>query len=501
MPLNSKEQSMSDQVAVPEGMDPGLWNLPLRDGQPGPVPGRVMGMFAVRESDENDRLLFDSMRETTYLPFLSNPWVAAVYREGLAPMKARGMHKFRVELPDARALEVEAEVCRIIVGRTTVFWFRVGPYVHLWSMASAATANASGDNEFTQALVDRVRTDQPQVLVAATIARLVRSSQEGGLLSKVLPEHVDQVWAGDANMVLRGEGSAQGRMQFSVLGTIAAMERDWIVQRLTTGRVASWRRGEWLSGSRAIPFGYELDGKRLVPVPHMRERVRQMLLVLGAQESPSLTLTRLAAPDIAVERPSDGRSVGVSAIRWKNPRQAVDRLLAWVPVWVAGEHLWRYACPLRDRSVIAGVPVMRPEGVINGKGELQLLVKPGVPEGGWAEQEILDQVAVVAAKRTAERLERSTAVRETPVSDQVRSASAVPDLHEDLVGPSNRNRHRRSTVVKSRPRGTTLVAPFSGYTWSGGDGWTYELESAKSRYAVIRRPLPARDITDAEDHR
>ncbi|WP_182111677.1 recombinase family protein [Actinotalea sp. JY-7876] len=488
MPLYSKD-AMAMNPLMMEALPTGAWSIPLGPDDPVPVNGRIRALFEVRESDESNELLFDAMREQTYQPYQSNPWVAAVLDAGMAPMHAKGSYTFRVRFPSGEVLELVVLIQRLVRGRTTVIRFQVGPFLHLWSMASAAKANAAGDNDFTQVLLDEVRQARPQTLVAANVSRLVRSDQEGGLLLKVLPDHVDQICAGPLTMKLVGENSEYGRMQFAVLGAMASMERNWIVTRLMTGRIAAGRRGEWLFGKTTVPFGYRLDGKRLVPVPELAGRVRQLLLVLGDDVSPALTVRRLAEDAVPMKRPRDDRTVGESARARNNPRALVDSFLAWVPLWVTGEYVWRFSSPLKGIETFAGAPVVYDDANPLARGEVQVLMTPGVPEGGWAEQALLERVAEVARRRFADQVHAQERSPDRPLADAVRAGSMAGDLHEAVLGPNNE--HRRPAVHNPRRRGTKTLAAFSGYGWQEGNNAYELLVAPHGRYKIVERaPLP-----------
>ena len=499
MPLTS-EDVMSMNTNLTDALPEGAWEIPLSKGQPPTSPGRTIAMFEVRESDQHDHLLFDGMRQQTYEPYRDNPWVRAVLAAGLAPLRASGTHAFTVRFDDGTSIRLEVLIEQITRGRTSVTRFQVGPYVHLWSMASAASMNTDGDNDFTSVLIDEVRSTRPQLVIAANISRLVRSDQEGGLLLKVLPDHVDEVWAGPVVLKLVGEGSEYGRMLFSVLGAVAAMERNWIVTRMMAGRIAAWRRGEWLFGETTTPFGYRLEDRRLVPVPELRDQVRQMLLLLGDDVAPSLTVRRLADLDVPTFRRSSSKVIGDSTRARNNPRALVDSFLAWVPLWVAGEYIWRFTSPMKGVREFAGAPVVYADGHSAGSGEVQLLMTPGVPPGGWAEQDVLDRVALAARTRFGSQLATRSREPEMPLAQAVRCRSTDPDLHEAVLGVNNEG--RRPPVRNPRRRGTRTAALFSGYGWGDGVG-TYELKvHPHGRYAIVRREIQSpRNSPGAESTR
>lgn len=472
---------MSPTPLLPIGMQ----STHLRTEQPPPVEGRIAAMFEVRESDYNNELLFEAMIEQTYAPYRHNPWVAAVLEPKLDVMHAENSFTFRVRLNDDTVVDHEVLIERFRRPRATLVRFQLGPFVHVWSMSSAATSNPRGDNDFTLLLIQEVERVKPQVLIAANISRLVRSDQEGGLLLNKLPRSVDQVWAGSQILKLVGDGSEYGRMQFSILGSMASMEHTWLVTRMMAGKVAAWQRGQWLYGRNSVPFGYTLTpDRRLVPDVELRDKVREMLLILGADEAPLLTIHRLT--ELGVRLKSNNKPRRSTRASAGNPRRAVDRLLSLAPLYIAGERLWRTTFALKGTKELMGVPLVFAPGDTSGRGELQLLLTPGVPEGGWAEPAVLDQLALVALQRRAERERVTPHHKPLPVAVHVREASASAELHEVRTLASE-----RTQPSSPRRRGTHTVAAFSGYAWHNDLG-SFEIKrAAHNEYGITRDALPA----------
>lgn len=468
---------------VPGGPSPRL--AKLRDWQPDAVEGRLPVLFNVRESDEKNRSLFANMVDQSYVPYRDDPWIAALLAVGLAPLDAEDT--FAVQVASREGVQrVEVSVTRIRRGSSTIVYFRTGPYGHAWAMSSAAKENAEGDNDFTQMLIERVKSLRPQVLVVQAISRLARSVGEGSLVVSAVVKSVDQVWVGGYNLMeMTGPNASYGKQALSRQVEFAANERDSIVSRTLAGRVGRARAGAWPFGKSAVPFGYELEprSRRLVAVAGVRERVREMLLALGEDSAPSVIIDQLAALQVPARRPRSSQLLAYQTQARDNPRAVVDGLLSWAPVWVNGEYLYRWACPYPGLVEFNGAPVVSiPDDRDNG--EIQVLLHVEVPEGGWAEDAVLRRVAEMAKLRSAAQVASDSLVAERPLHASIEAQSVDPDLLRAVQG-AHRKGERRAQAGP-RKRGTPKVAPFSGFSW-WDEGAHYELKVAKNGYEVVRR--------------
>ncbi|NTW42446.1 MAG: hypothetical protein HGA44_21660, partial [Cellulomonadaceae bacterium] len=349
----------------------------LRDYQPDPIPGRISVLFTVRESDENNRGMFAGMAEQTLIPYRQDPWIDALLKVGLQPLDAEESFWLRVELPEGIRM-VEVAVTRLRLHGTTVVRFQTGPYMHLWAMSSAAKENSDGENSFTELWVEQVRELAPVVVAAASISRLVRSVAEGGLVTNVVSKFVDQLWLGGFHLIeLAGPSAQWGQQAFTQMASGAAAERDAIVTRTVTGRVGRARGGLWPYGKGNVPFGYAFEERArcLVPVVGLRERVREMLFVLGDQDSaPSVIIDRLAPLEIPNRRLGNPGMLAYSLAARVNPRSVVDSLLGWASLWVTGQLLYTFACPYRGIKELNGAPVVTHPDKPHDRGEMQVLL-------------------------------------------------------------------------------------------------------------------------------
>lgn len=110
------------------------------------------------------------------------------------------------------------------------------------------------------------------VLVVYSLSRVARSTRD----ALAIAERLDKA---GADLVSLSEAidttSAAGKMVFRMLAVLAEFERDLVSERTTSALAFKRRQGLRISGK--IPYGYRLDGKDLVEVPHEQEAIRLIL--------------------------------------------------------------------------------------------------------------------------------------------------------------------------------------------------------------------------------
>ena len=471
---------------------PSMNSDPFRpDGKP-----RVKGLFLVRESDKFDRSVFSGMAAQTYAAFRAIARVAeveAVAKLGLSPLDQRFI---QVTYRDGRRKVTKSvEVFRRREGTTKAYIFQVGEYVHVWSQASAAEANELGANEFTQLLMSAIREFRPLNLYAANVTRLIRSQTYGNELISVLPGNVDTLWVQNITLPLTGPTGGISILMLQIMGWCAALERDAIVQRTQTGRVFRWACGDWAPGATAIPFGYKYvkRKRRLVPDPTMRDIVEEMLVILAAEAPPSekaRALDELGVVSSRTDRKT-GKPIEFSAMA--HPDQAIRGLMSWAPLWCHGEFLFRIRSSFPHMKELAGVQIMRHPDVDRDPGEIQLLHKVDVPEGGWARPEILELFAAKAIAESEMRVQNG-ATRNRPLSERNARDSEDPILLDRVLNRGNMDQRDVVTLRKrNAARALSFLRAQLGRSWIN-DGWLYELGSDNSGfYSIHRWPLRARE--------
>lgn len=455
---------------------------------------RALGLFVVRESDEWDRELFNAMRENTYIPHRGVAAVEAIRKAGMAPFSTTG--EFTVKTKDGKQ-RVIVEVIR--QGRTKAILFCYQGYWHLWSQASATKEGDKGVNEFTAIMIEVIKRLRPREMYAANFGRLVRSQKHGNLLQAALSGNVDTLWAGGFQIQLSGEFAAMGMMTVGMFSTIASMERDFIVQRLLAGRIAKWRRGEWAFGHGTVPFGYMLNAnKQLVPDLSKRDMVREMLLILGSTDAPSEKKRQLNDAGVMSMRAHRRLKGHVPVGAMQASSALISSLYAWAALWCFGEYLFRVENVFADMQELAGVPIVRHKGMRRSDmGELQMLYKPGVPEGGWAEPEVLQKFLEQAIATSSVMVADHRRTEQRPLSKAIKAQSANADAHRKVLNPNymralDHETQRRRSGSRAKRRITALTGRF----WRR-NGYHYELQMGGANlYRLVRWRAPAGDATD-----
>lgn len=463
----------------------------------GALDQRPESLFFVRESDEFDAVLFDAMREQTYQLFREIAEVDAIRELGMLPMECKGSFQISEPCEDGTLVRRTVLVEVITRGRTRAYLFHYRGHWHLWSKASATKANDEGLNEVTEILCEVIRRVRPRTLRCANFSRLIRSQDQAGLVLHACNGNVETIYAGTTEFPLTGSGASVGKMMFSMFAMVASMERDWIVQRLLTGRIAKWRRGEWPYGASTIPFGYRLNTrtKTLEIVPEHQKIVREMLLVLAGDLTPRAKLDALGGLRVTGMRNHRGLKRRTTLSGRAAAKAAIDNFYAWAPIWIDGEYLLRLTNVFPGMTELAGAPIVREDD--DDDGELQMLHQVPVPESGWAEAEVIAAFRD-AALRNATSLVTGGRRPARALGPDVVAKSLDSELLGHLLNP-HRARGYDHDYYRRRKGGDTheTVAPLTGRSWVSG-GWTFELRGlAKGRYGLWRWPLPATPPTPA----
>jgi hypothetical protein len=477
-----KQINLHSSAGQSEGVDDSVGSMTDRNAFADAIGVRKLGrraavLVACRESDEYDRMLFDAMCDQTYRGLRGNPWADAVRRVGLRPLD-EAQFDVEVALGDGRWETFSVQTETRISGRTKATLFWVGNTAHLWCMASAAkVTNEERVNDFNRILMDLIREIRPREIHVATISRLMRSQGQAGLLLHACSGNVDAIVSGEMRIDLVGPGAAMGQLMFQILGMIAAQERDWIMHRLIAGRLAIFNRGQWFFGRSFIPFGYKYNqgSKTLVVDEDLVDVVPRMLEVLASERPSRHKQTELSRLGVTMRRSvgSDGRPRSLRFAR--SASASIDALLASASVWVFGEYLVRHSNPDLSVSEIAGVEIVRSHD--RDPGELQLVAKLPVPDGGWAPQSVLDRVWDVAVARAAE-LQTSGRRSLRPLSTRLKAEHG----HLDLVSTSGAT--QTTEASRHGGRAKDRVAPFSGRRWTRG-GLPFELAAVgEGRYRL-----------------
>lgn len=127
---------------------------------------RAQHLIVVRESAEYDRLLMEGMIEQTLEKARSVP--------GATELKEIGIDL--IDHPDRYGARM------VRSGRTRAVICTRGDVVFLYSMGSATSRDAKGDNAFVELLCDVINRYRPVEMWAASMTRLIRSPMFAGSL-------------------------------------------------------------------------------------------------------------------------------------------------------------------------------------------------------------------------------------------------------------------------------------------------------------------------------
>lgn len=416
---------------------------------------RLDHLVVMRESDRYDHILMEGMIQQTLAKVIALPGAEELARAGVEVF-------FNPRKWGAATRRV---------GRSQMAMIERDGVLYLYSMGSAATDDLPDTNAFVQELVQIVEAYAPRETWVSSFTRLTRSANYVGDLMKAFGEHPGLIHC-EAEINL---GTPEGKMLFQMLGMISAMERDYIVRRHTAGRVAQWRRGDWIPN--AYPPGYILQGgKLLLNDDDEIISTKEMLKILANPSlGPSEAVAQLGA--IGVTTPALQRLHGDQATiaEARNPTSVLNTLFGWVEAYETGQHETLWPNPFPGVTDIAGVTIEEMEGFEHGA--LRLIQKMPLPEEGWADPVVFDAIrAQMASTSLTGGASRSTT---PPFSGLFQFAN---DEFEFALGTINDN-----YSLLCRPLNEDRK--FSG--------WRSETEDQVDRIGVVHRVTWHRSVADA----
>jgi DNA invertase Pin-like site-specific DNA recombinase len=373
-------------------------------------------MFCARESAESNYVLMGGMIGQTLAYGLELPGVADVAAWGLQPLTD--------PTRCSAAAEVHIEVLREPGARAALFVHE--GVVYLYSMGSAATSDAEGDNAFIRILCAVLERYRPNRLRVATFSRLVRATEFIGRLYGAVLNNVDILLVGMLPIDLRTE---HGRALWHVFSMVATMERDLIVARLLAGVVHKYQRGEWVENPRNVPLGYEYDPEtrtlRLVSDSDV-EAIRTLLNILGDDQLTNrecLTKAGQLGVGTANLRRLHGSDATVADAR--NARELIRTLASWMQVYQSGRVVLTKRNTFRGVKHVSGLPVHF-EDEHDEYGWLEMEYSLDIPLGGWASEDSLAKVLARAGRRDVTGGQAHTRIG--PLTGIAWSAEDVPGL-------------------------------------------------------------------------
>ncbi len=342
-------------------------------------------LVVVRESDASDLVLFENMAHKTISGLLPRmPELAPLLEDPLGPILTPAKYGAVIE--------------RSRQSKSIKFLF--ADVLFLYHLGSAAHIDDDQDlNFFTQQLLGMLEEPSIHELCAFAVNRVVRDEPNGNDLGKVFSLRSIKV-------IVEGQEfdftKPYAGMLWSLAVILAAQERNGIVERNRLGKVAAARRTYWPHGPKAIPLGYRLEGKTLVPVEEERDRVRRVLDLLAA---PDLS-TRQFVEELGmmhVTRPGVkeryGEHATLAAVR--HPKDIQQSFLNMMSLYETGVYEMPLPNPTKGAKVFGGLAVHRSDDSDPmDYGFVILRYDFGLPEGGWAPPETFE---AIRAKQQANR--------------------------------------------------------------------------------------------------
>lgn len=335
--------------------------------------GRIENLVVCRESGLYSNDLLEGMVNQTLGYCSTIRGVDAVREEGLQPLVGRSCFT----------------CSRLRTRKTRAVLFEHEGTLYLYSAGSAAAVNDdTGDNDFVALLCDVIEQFRPKNLHIATLSRIIRCVDFIGRLHGLALRHIDTVYVGGMPINLRTQ---QGLVMWQTLSMVATIERELIVQRLTAGRINKFTRGEWLLGTSGVPNGYRLVDRKLVVDDGQVDQVRKMLIVLADASLSNWRVMRHLGT-LGLQGPGKPGAAEKSKNfgEYRCPSTKVARLLAWSDLYETGRYDIQLPNPFPGLSKVAGLEVKPdPTGKLRD-GVLVFRYVPGVPDGGWADEEVFE---------------------------------------------------------------------------------------------------------------
>lgn len=383
------------------------------------VDYRLDHLVVMRESDRYDQILMEGMIQQTLAKVSHLPGARELMGAGVEVFN--NPHKWGATTRK--------------VGKSLMSLVERDGVLYLYSMGTAASEDLPDANAFVAELINVISTYSPRETWVSSFTRLTRSANWVGDLMRAFIDHKGLLHC-EAEINL---STPEGKMLFQMLGMIAAMERDYIVRRHTAGRVAQWRRGDWIPN--AYPPGYQVVDRKIVLDKTSLKATRSMLRILAnVALSSSEMVASIAALGIttpAVQR-LHGDDATIAGAR--NPTSILSTLLGWVESYETGRHETLWQNPFPGVTDIAGVPVEMIDGFDHGA--LRLIQVMPIPDGGWADQSIFDAI-----------------------------------------------RSRKELVSLTGGASRSTVAPFSGLFRFDDGEYEYTLGTINDNYSLLRRPV------------
>ena len=427
-----------------------------------PAAHRVADLVLVRENDQDDRLMMLLMLERTMLGCRDVTGTARALEAGLGPFD------------DPRAFGAELRRTK----KHRMVLFELDGTLFLYAMGSAAALEAGSlDNDYVDFLIEIINLYRPRRIHLEGVTRLLRGSTMAGQLSAALSRSGSVLQAGGGLAI--DVTSPSGMMQYQVLVMVSSFERDHIVMRTTAGAVALAARGGCPFAPQDLPPGYVINGGVVRPDPAQVPFVRQLLQVLGQHLTAREKATALSALGLTMRHLAAGRDVAHT----RDPKSLIRTLERWLPLYQTGIYVQRRDNPFPGVERIGTAAVVREHD--GDAGHIELRFAWGLPDGGWADPEVL----AAALDQVHQRKQKCGGQAHRRRKPLLGLARWVDDEHEWLLDSHDKGEYRLRRRIKP-----TEDDP-GGWAEPSVDG----ADVARVRAADLHRSIAEAIITALED--
>lgn len=342
-------------------------------------------MVVVRESDASDFILFENMvHKTISLLTPEFPDLVELLNDPLGPIFE----------PEKYGAVIEKRK-----GSKSVH-FVFADILFVYHLGSAAMVNEDEDiNFFTHVLLTALRNHSIQEIYAFAVNRLARDEENGADLAKAFHARDMKIYTSGQNFDF---SQPYGMTLWNLAVSIAAQERNGIVERNRLGRIAVARRNQWPHGPKSIPLGYRLNGKGLVPDESECDRVVKILEMMGDPElSTRQFVERLGMMEVTRPGVKEryGEHATVALVR--HPKDLHQSFVNMLALYETGVYEMPLPNPTKGAKVFGGLPVHGTDASDpKDYGFVVLRYNFGLPEGGWAPPAVFE---AIRAKQQANR--------------------------------------------------------------------------------------------------
>jgi DNA invertase Pin-like site-specific DNA recombinase len=160
-------------------------------------------------------------------------------------------------------------------------------------------SGASLERPAFQRLMADVEAGKVDVVVVYKIDRLSRSLLDFASLMERFRK-AGAYFVSVTQPFLSADSDAMAQLLLNVLMAFAQFERQMIAERIRDKVVASRRKGLWTGGN--VPFGYRVEGRKLLPEPTEAQVVQQLLEAYERDGSDCALARELAARKITTRK-------------------------------------------------------------------------------------------------------------------------------------------------------------------------------------------------------